>query len=98
MSTHKFVSRLAEDVQMIILHNPISQKGDCDEEEHDRLFGNICQVWQPLVDCLNGPTKDKCDDSLRSLHVDFNGTKASVLALFNEIATNPRTYMRSDLL
>lgn len=98
MSTQKFVSRLADDVQMIILHNPISQKGDWDEEEHDRLFGNIHQVWQPLLDCLNGQVKNRCEDILRNLHTDFEGSRNDAVQFFHQVAENPREFMRSDLV
>jgi hypothetical protein len=98
MSTQKFVSRLADDIQMIILHNPIPQKGENCEEELDRLFGNIHQVWQPLLDCLHNPAKYLCENSLRSLYTDFEGTRGDAVNLFAEIQDTPAKFMRADLV
>lgn len=98
MINHKFVSILASDVQMIIVHNPIHHKGDVSEEEHDRLFGNIHQVWQPLMDCLNAKTQERCHEALQNLHVDFEGTKGATLQFFAKIAEEPRRFLRADLV
>jgi len=98
MSTNKFVSRLADDVQTIIIHNRVTQAGDCNEEEYDRLFGNIQQVLPHLMDCLSASAQAKCSDILHGLHTDFDGTRGQALQLFGSIAKVPHVFMRADLV
>lgn len=98
MSQFADLSFAAESIQVIILHNQLTQKGDPDEEQYQKLFGNIQDHWAYLRQFLSSKSQDACDDILKGLHVNYEGNKNLALMLFGNIANDPRTHVRSDLI
>lgn len=94
----KPISLLAQDIQLVIVHNPLNQEGEIDEELGENLFGNIQRSLPELLCLLNEKTRLAVDDVMRGLFCNYEGAKPVALTLFGSIAKDPRSHARADLV